>query len=167
MHSPHFKRFRAFEAAPAKTNNVSDIKHLEGKQAKEHGDIDRAWCSKPLRPPFSYWVQESIVVCKREFIEQARSSAGFGLCQPRNAAPATWQPKDIAQVIWPLKRQHAFEAREHKIRVPTLESRCLRRRLKPNPSLNRSSNGRPPSPGWWYTVHFHQPGLGGLPLQPG
>ncbi len=38
---------------------------------------------------------------------------------------------------------------------------------RPNPSLNRSSNGRPPSPGCRYTVHFRQPGLGVLPRQPG
>ena len=37
----------------------------------------------------------------------------------------------------------------------------------PNPSVNRSTNGRPPSPGRWYTVHFHRPGLGVLPLVPG
>jgi hypothetical protein len=37
----------------------------------------------------------------------------------------------------------------------------------PNPSLNRSANGRPPSPGRWYAVHFHRPGLGGLPSSPG
>ncbi len=38
--------------------------------------------------------------------------------------------------------------------------------VRPNPSLKRSANGRPPSPGWWYAVHFHQPGLGVLPLSP-
>ena len=38
---------------------------------------------------------------------------------------------------------------------------------RPNPSLNRSSNGRPPSPVWRYAVHFRQPGLGVLPLPPG
>lgn len=42
-----------------------------------------------------------------------------------------------------------------------------RRALRPNPSLNRSSNGRPPSPVRWYTVHLHRPGLGVLPLPPG
>ncbi len=36
----------------------------------------------------------------------------------------------------------------------------------PNPSLKRSANGRPPSPGRWYSVHFHWPGLGGLPSPP-
>ena len=37
----------------------------------------------------------------------------------------------------------------------------------PNPSLNRSANGRPPGPGWWYAVHFHQPGPGVLPSATG
>ena len=40
-------------------------------------------------------------------------------------------------------------------------------RVRPNPSLNRSANGRPPGPGWWYAVHFHQPGPGVLPLATG
>ena len=29
--------------------------------------------------------------------------------------------------------------------------------VRPNPSLKRSANGRPPGPGRWYGVHFHQP----------
>jgi hypothetical protein len=37
---------------------------------------------------------------------------------------------------------------------------------RPNPSLKRSANGRPPSPGRWYAVHFHRPGLGVLPSSP-
>jgi hypothetical protein len=36
----------------------------------------------------------------------------------------------------------------------------------PNPSLKGSANGRPPGPGWWYTVHSHQPGPGVLPSAP-
>jgi hypothetical protein len=38
--------------------------------------------------------------------------------------------------------------------------------LPPNPSVKRSANGRPPSPGRWYAVHFHRPGLGALPSSP-
>ncbi len=37
-------------------------------------------------------------------------------------------------------------------------------RVRPNPSLKRSANGRPPGPGRWYAVHFHRPGPGVLPL---
>ena len=36
--------------------------------------------------------------------------------------------------------------------------------LMPNPSLKRSANGRPLGPVRWYSVHFHRPGPGGLPL---
>ena len=32
-----------------------------------------------------------------------------------------------------------------------------------NPSLKRSADGAPPGPGWWYAVHFQQPGPGVLP----
>ena len=38
--------------------------------------------------------------------------------------------------------------------------------VKPNPSLKRSANGRPPGPVWRYAVHFRQPGPGVLPLSP-
>ena len=40
-------------------------------------------------------------------------------------------------------------------------------RALPNPSVNRSTNGRPPGPVWRYAVHFRQPGPGVLPLAPG
>ena len=31
-------------------------------------------------------------------------------------------------------------------------------RAWPNPSLKWTHNGVSPGPGWWYAVHFHQPG---------
>ena len=40
------------------------------------------------------------------------------------------------------------------------------RGARPNPSLKRSANGRPPGPIWRYAVHFHQPGPGALPSSP-
>ena len=40
------------------------------------------------------------------------------------------------------------------------------RAARPNTSLKRSANGRPPAPGRWYAVHFHRPGAGALPLSP-
>ncbi|CAD5373030.1 hypothetical protein RA210_U280005 [Rubrivivax sp. A210] len=40
------------------------------------------------------------------------------------------------------------------------------RNARPNPSLKRSTNGRPPGPGLWHTVHFHSPGPGVLPSAP-
>ena len=42
----------------------------------------------------------------------------------------------------------------------------LCRPVQPNPSLKRSANGRPPGPGRWYAVHFHQPGPGVPPSVP-
>ena len=47
-----------------------------------------------------------------------------------------------------------------------MNSAVSSRELRPNPSLKRSANGRPPSPVWRYAVHFRQPGLGGLPSSP-
>ena len=46
---------------------------------------------------------------------------------------------------------------------------CLhpyRRGALPNPSLKRSTNGRPPGPVWRYAVHFRQLGPGVLPSPP-
>ena len=40
------------------------------------------------------------------------------------------------------------------------------RGVRPNPSLKRSANGRPPGLGRWYAVHFHRPGPGVLPSSP-
>ena len=40
------------------------------------------------------------------------------------------------------------------------------RAVRPNPSLKRSTNGRPPGPGLRYGVHFLSPGPGVLPLAP-
>ncbi len=53
--------------------------------------------------------------------------------------------------------------------VPCQQRHALHRgaRVQPNPSLNRSANGRPPAPGRWYAVHFHRPGAGVLPSSPG
>ena len=45
-------------------------------------------------------------------------------------------------------------------------ARALFRAARPNTSLKRSANGRPPAPGRWYPVHFHRPGAGVLPLSP-
>ena len=39
-------------------------------------------------------------------------------------------------------------------------------RVRPNPSLKRSANGRPPGPVCRYAVHFRQPGPGVLPSSP-
>jgi hypothetical protein len=40
------------------------------------------------------------------------------------------------------------------------------RAVGPNTSFKRRANGKPPGPGRWYSVHFHRPGPGVLPLPP-
>jgi hypothetical protein len=66
----------------------------------------------------------------------------------------SWRPRS------PNKASRAMVQR------PISSNAVLRSALTPNPSLKRSANGRPPSPAWWYAVHFHQSGLGGLPSSP-
>ena len=46
------------------------------------------------------------------------------------------------------------------------QARAPLRAARSNPSLKRSANSRPPSPGRWYAVHFHRPGVGVLPSSP-
>ena len=41
-----------------------------------------------------------------------------------------------------------------------------RQRARPNPSLKRSANGRPPGPAWRYAVHFPSPGLASCRRRP-
>ena len=48
----------------------------------------------------------------------------------------------------------------------TSPAKATVRAARPNTSLKRSANGRPPAPGRWYAVHFHRPGAGVLPLSP-
>jgi hypothetical protein len=67
------------------------------------------------------------------------------------------------------KQAHVIDKRiarwqSHPLQPPTRLQ--PREPVKPNHSLKRSANGRPPSPGRWYFVHFHRPGLGVLPLPP-
>ena len=38
--------------------------------------------------------------------------------------------------------------------------------LRPNPSLKRSDNDKPPAPGRWCAVHFHRPSASGLLWSP-
>ena len=61
-----------------------------------------------------------------------------------------------------LFQAHAAGPRSHGAQA----ARGIRRHAVPNPSFKRSANGRPPSPGRRYTVHFRQPGLGVLPSSP-
>jgi hypothetical protein len=59
--------------------------------------------------------------------------------------------------------RHALIAEHEK--EPGLRKHRIRR-VRPNPSLKGSANGRPPGPGRRYAVHFRQPGPGVLPLAP-
>ena len=53
-----------------------------------------------------------------------------------------------------------------RIQVMNLNTHSGSSPVRPNPSLKRSDNGRPPGPGRWYAVHFHRPGPGVLPSSP-
>ena len=80
---------------------------------------------------------------------------------------------------WPYGRGYKALSSAEKAEARALEGSYLRQnpklqcrqppkgeRLRANPSLKRSANGRPPGPVWRYAVHFRQPGPGVLPLSP-
>jgi hypothetical protein len=52
------------------------------------------------------------------------------------------------------------------VQAHSISAKLCRSPAEPNQSLKLSPNGRPPGPGWWYAVHFHQPGPGVLPSVP-
>ena len=71
------------------------------------------------------------------------------------------------------RRSATTRTRLHGLRSPeSCETQLMtnvspsRHRPGPNPTLKRSTNGRPPGPVWRYAVHFRQPGPGVLPLPP-
>jgi hypothetical protein len=74
----------------------------------------------------------------------------LGGCRRRGVPRLLLLQRRVASKIAGTKTQ---PARQHCARMP-------------NPSLNRSTNGRPPGPGRWYAVHFHRPGPGVLPSSP-
>ena len=81
--------------------------------------------------------------------------------QPRGARNTTrFFGSRAAVATWPTPCLHVPRNSPHsQLRGPAP--------ALPNPSVNRSANGRPPAPGRWYAVHFHRPGAGVLPSSPG
>ena len=67
--------------------------------------------------------------------------------------------EDRASVRQSCKRAALPFALEQSFLFPALQPRPAR----PNHSLKRSANGRPPGPGRWYSVHSHPFGPGVLP----
>jgi hypothetical protein len=95
----------------------------------------------------------------------------FGPAAARSALASVTLLSGVRQNYGSLQQsaqsvQHLGAATELSSRGGTLRFYLAPRAVKPNPSLKRSANGRPPGPGRWYGVHFHQPGPGGLPLAP-
>jgi hypothetical protein len=68
---------------------------------------------------------------------------------------------------WPLKLLAIAEQGLGYFAVGTAAASGKPLSVLPNPSVNRSANGRPPGPGLRYAVHSPSPGQGVLPLSPG
>ena len=67
---------------------------------------------------------------------------------------------------WPLRRRERGAGRTEAGASQVTRHRSHGRATRPNPSLKRSANGRPPGPVWRYAVHFRQPGPSVLPSSP-
>ncbi len=80
--------------------------------------------------------------------------------QSRQPAAADAEYRDCSPH---LLRYRATGSKMPRMRVQVTP---LPRALKPNPSLKRSHNGKPPGPSHGYGVHFPCLGPGGLPSCP-
>ena len=101
------------------------------------------------------------------------------LCCSLQSVCRAYRRASVGRIFWPCARRQAIASAviiqppktiariECKRLVSQAAHRQLwRRRARPNPSVKRSANGRPPGPGLRYAVHFLSPGPGVLPLSP-
>ena len=86
---------------------------------------------------------------------------------PQVTASAVQAPRRMPCATSAAQPQH-LSSRSGDARIQTMKCKdcCGTSPVRPNPSLKRSANGRPPGPGRRYGVHFRQPGPGVLPLSP-
>ena len=70
------------------------------------------------------------------------------------------------QAMATTRRNAKLYSAKHQFENCPLKSRRGVRARTPNPSFEARPNGKPPGPGRWYGVHFHQPGPGVLPSVP-
>lgn len=88
---------------------------------------------------------------------------------PPQARPTTSSAPRCPTCNAPLWRSYSAAARSRtqgKNQIPLYQSahsRATTSHLGPTTPFKPKRNGKPPGPGWWYTVHSHQPGPGGLP----
>jgi hypothetical protein len=121
---------------------------------------DKQWCKgfkTKLRLRSWRLAAASRSVCGlRAKVSQTLPSTSSPLhCRGHALAPP-WHPTGPCQSLCTPKTQRC------------LRLRCSHQQpVEPNPTFNRSTNGRPPGTVWRYAVHFRQPGPGVLPLSPG
>ncbi|CAD5373994.1 hypothetical protein RA210_U400009 [Rubrivivax sp. A210] len=136
----------------AQDHRIQSLRGIDGAERLNTNDKGQKCCIGPSHCVGSSGFQSvcwaaaashhAQLPCPRRRLEDLarhvhRRGAG-GLCGVAREIPQSWQAHRLGQ----------------------------HRAALPNPSLKRSTNGRPPSPGRWYSVHFHRPGPGGLPSAP-
>jgi hypothetical protein len=97
---------------------------------------------------------------KLAFTTQAASIVN-AVEQPDGSFIGTFTPRSGSQRAVTIRRADANTMAANPVQQDPLGA------VKPNPSLNRSTNGGPPGPVWRYAVHFRQPGPGVPPSAPG
>jgi hypothetical protein len=134
---------------------------------------DAALGGEMTQQPASSW-QVSVQLNRRQLqprpkhvsasrqLKSATQSSG-PRCKAQSAMQSPWQAPQTRSTATALA-----VARSGTHNPSHTKSNSVRRQraLMPNPSLKRSTNGRPPGPGRRYAVHFRQPGPGVLPLAP-
>jgi hypothetical protein len=112
-------------------------------------------------------VQESVCMLSRASAQtrMPQENAAFAVCFARRMAPCKAIKVSAADAGY---RDCSCRMASRQPESCPCKFRCGHglRAVMPNTSLKRSANGRPPGPGRWYAVHFHQPGPGVLPLSP-
>ena len=91
-----------------------------------------------------------------------RVSSGVGA----EYAPTPFAARSQARHVHKLQGRTIAQLIRAARQRATNQAKAPLRAARSNPSLKRSTNGRPPAPGWWYAVHFHRPGAGVLPSSP-
>jgi hypothetical protein len=110
--------------------------------------------------PMSSFILHALVCWRLAFISVVRPLSAISRSQSKLPAMQTRGVHASAPCVH-RACVGLWQARFRLARCPHAASQAW-----PNPSLKRSTNGRPPGPVWRYAVHFRQPGPGVLPLAP-
>jgi hypothetical protein len=135
----------------------------------------------PIQDQLAFFLSEVVPKNEVTVVKDAGIIIGFSASVPESVCHSSW-PKPSPQAASGYTRLHRTRTHAASTNTTDLQkssasqktctslrpsnTRGSGARVRPNPSLKRSANGRPPGPGRRYVVHFRQPGPGVLPSSP-